>query len=843
MDTRYTVITYCIAFSIALFGMDDDHSMKEQFNLLFLSMLEKRISLPPDLLNTVAVQYETLHKQLLGSSPVTLISSSITSGSSRKQMIPSFDIKTLDNLIKVQKSEEISVFKKTLTSIGKQLLNQCFNPLILLLHDANQKVKPKGDDFESSSENRPKLIKVRDFMFITAAVTVISALVTRLKDKAHEWELLHEEKTDEELLQDFEAVMQPDTKCSARMKELCIRRATERLIDWNKEIYLMLFEHMFFYADDIVVKRYIEKYNIYSCLMDKAMVTFDWKVIRRLLEPDLYNAVKTIFGVTQCGKDFYYDSQYHANSPCRRCPHFSSLSIPIFALLHHADHPKHPDIAYLLHILKPAEHRHFLGELMECSHWHSEGLKNGELTYTIQFPRRNHVTVIKYIRHIIPWVTDKQILNACLGRSETGFFWIESLLEYQRVQKILLSFGADPNVAAYSYTNSMGTHIHALLSSHASSIVNTRINVLQLFILYGAELQDKFFNYIKKKGKQNFLEKRLRSSDTLKHLEKISATLDVVEKIINEENDFRSQFFDHDDIKQKNYPELFVQLNARCPESAGWWILRVLKLRLGLYDFKTYKRKPAKIDPSLHSAMIDPMLHDVNHISQFCLEQMITILSPGWRPTEEAQQEITKGIISIDQETKRALLQWKKLFCFLRKKLPDAFTQKKQLGALMLKIIEQGYYQKPKTYKFLKPIFDRCLDLQQLPDITVQNGIEGSILHVLVRFDHETLKKVIDAYTLRDPFMLLIVLSSNIKNGNFKEDTSTPHDIIEQQLKDYEYEFPGSVQIPEKSRWNEMKETMSGVLPKRVVIAKRIREILPDPIAMKQRAIAHSPFI
>lgn len=761
-----------------LVGMDT-------FDWLFLSIPEKETKpLPVNVLDhDIIGRYKKLHKQLFN--------------------------------LKIPKQKAVVKSKKNHPSKGRQLLNRCFNQLTWLLQDVNQKVKSPDNNSSSNPMIWPKIIKDRNIFVAAVSVASLSMIafhLETLRNKAYEWELLHRDKTDEEILQDFETIMQPGATYFARIKELRIRRAAERLVDWGKEIYLTLFERIFFYAEDPIVRTYIRQYHIYSYIMDKAIITSNWKVIRRLLEPDLYNAVKEIFQVSKCGSKFsYYDlSLFHDHY----CPHFNSLTIPIFVLVQHVDHFKNPDVAHLIHVLRPTEHRHFLDKFIESVRIINLNRENGRVAYHLQLPKNNCATFIKYIKYIILKVKDKKVLNACLERSDEILCKGDLLAEYyHQVQKILLSFGANPDVNMYH---------------HSDNIVNALVDNLKLCFLYGAEPPA---------GKSKFLP-------------------NVIEKI-GEEKIFRTYFFDHSDLEQKNYTELFSQLIVRCPQSAGWWLLRVLRLRLGMkfrivernfppeYDIFFDKVFGYNIDKKKRSIIIiDPTLHDVKHIPQFCLEQLFAILSPSWRPTPEAQKDIDDRIITLDQETKRALLQWKKLFCFLYKRLPNAFAHKqKELGELMRKIVEQGYSQKPKTYEFLQSIIDRCLDNDTLPDIAVQNGVEGSMLHILVRFDDKTLKKIIDVYTRRNPFMLSITLSSNIEHNYFKSETSTPKHVLEQQLNMYEDEFPGSVHIPEKSRWNELKESFSNVLPKKVVMAKRIKEILPDPATMKHRAIAHNPFV
>jgi|GEM_PF-6391510 len=237
---------------------------------------------------------------------------------------------------------------------------------------------------------------------------------------------------------------------------------------------------------------------------------------------------------------------------------------------------------------------------------------------------------------------------------------------------------------------------------------------------------------------------------------------------IEEEIKFRNDFFTYND---KNHYTKYNELRERHPNTMGCWILRVLQSRLEkpLEGANNAKNGDIVIDTN---DMIDMSMHDVKHIPQLCLEEMNKILS---------------NQCAHDKETKKEIVQWRDLFLFLGSKLPDAFTSKsRELGILMRKIVEQGYYQKKSTYKALRSILEYCLESDTLcPDISVQNGVEGSMIHILSWSsfsDNDILGKTIDTYRVKDP-ALLYYASSCIKSDRFKHETgTTPKDIAQNRL-------------------------------------------------------------
>gem|GEM_PF-4479601 len=234
----------------------------------------------------------------------------------------------------------------------------------------------------------------------------------------------------------------------------------------------------------------------------------------------------------------------------------------------------------------------------------------------------------------------------------------------------------------------------------------------------------------------------------------------IIKEMLQDEQTFKDHFFNYDDFKQKDHSTLCKTMLERYPQSTAHWILRNLQAQL------TSLKK---------EKFIDSTTTDTDYISTLCLDQMNTIL----------------GQPDTDEETKKRITPWKDLMLFLHAKVVGVFQEKQEkLATLILHIVEQGYFEKPKTYKALRPILKSLLgDISLCPDITIQNGTEESLLHLLTRrsFDNNMLKRIINTYKIRNPFMLTVALSCMVEHTNFKEDaTTTLQNMIEKRLQDYE---------------------------------------------------------
>jgi len=562
------------------------------------------------------------------------------------------------------------------------------------------------------------------------------------------WKTICNEKTDEELLQDFNnTIINEQASHATKMK--IVERVMYRLIDRKKEMPLSLLKSVldqYKNNNPIVVSalifnewtahqnyKYVNRNNDFIYQDD-----FDEPVGHTLFDRALEETNREVFKIL-----FSYELYSHENHLIHPLPLTISGKThkPVTAIFNIPESEKKESCIKFL--FRQRGYQKMFAEIPQC---HTSQNRNsyGYIALKIRFEEK----IEKYMTLLLPYIKNRMVINKSLSEVEGATVITPEI--YKRLQKLLLESGAKPNFKALLATlvdnkNSQRFCCDEYPSLHSlPDFVQSRIDGTEELLRYGGKFDDDYNTYTEhKKNKFKAIpDTKFRCVFPNEAKGAICSALDEIAVKINTEEKFRNQFFTYD--HQKNYHALLETLCQNYPRPA-WWIMRVLDDR-----------------------NCDTTITDMSHIPQFCFDQMNNLLL---NPISDIKE----------------IRSWKELMLFLLSKTPDIFRDKKrELEQLMLRIVEQGYSEKPWTYKLLRPLLIYCIKTSEFVlDISIQNGTEGSLIHLLCRvpFDVPMLRMISKTYQRKDPRSLYLACSENNKTRFGQEKHSTPKDIAKTWLK------------------------------------------------------------
>jgi len=580
------------------------------------------------------------------------------------------------------------------------------------------------------------------------------------------WKTICNEKTDEELLQDFNnTINNEQVSQNTRMK--IVRRVMHRLVDCKKEMPLRLLKsalEQYKNNNPIVVSalifnkqtsqddKYTDRRNdfIYQSdfndpvshiIFDRALKKTNREALKILFSYELYSCES--YGIHPLLIPFELDEFTKGMTTLREKykPVVAIFNIP-------ESEEKKSCIKFLF---QQNNHSKMFAEIPQRHY-----ISQNDNSYRYNVLKIEHEEQVeKYMTLCLPCIKNSTVITKALSR--VGGSAMISPDRYKRLQKLLLEAGAKPSYDLYRFKDDEYPLYYSF-----PYFVRSRIDGVAELLCYGGEIDD---NYVKdiesKKNKFRAIhdtEFLYLSAVEVKNI--ICLAFDEIATKIGKEKEFREQFFNYN--HQKNYPVLLETLRQDYPRPA-WWIMRVLGDR-----------------------NCDITITDMSHIPQFCFDQMNILFSSNMS----------------DRDVKREIRSWKELMIFLLSKTPDIFKdkkvqlessdhkeyivhykdKKKKLEKLMLRIVEQGYFARPKTYKSLRSLLIHCIESDEfILDISAQNGREGSIIHIFSRlpFDMPMLRMIFKIY---DPRSLYLACSENNKTTLFGLEKSTPKDIIAEAM-------------------------------------------------------------
>gem|GEM_PF-2326248 len=738
-----------------------------------------------------------------------------------------------------------------------------------------------------------ELLKKNKIDIVAFAVVATASILFFLK-------IIPDEKTDEELLADFNTTINNE-QISDKAKAAIVRRVMHRLIDREKEMPLALLKS--------VLKKYIRGNEIVCAALTTKRYDgpypnfFDWLLHGNYPAKSNKNYVYP---------DDFYDYVY--NIIFRRTLEKSDiraleilLSYNLYQVERCFGH-RRDEIVNFIFTAPESEKKEKCILLFKQQGYHEILTRFPE--YRLKDDHISNVEcderVEKYMMFLLPYMHDSADVWNALYSIECSTSSIGPEI-YRRLQNILLDRRAD-SCRNCGFSKFPIDRVLDSLIDFAQKFSNPRFKSEYLFSDFVQSRIDGTDQLLRHGGrvKNNIGGKKelIGKSENYQYDDHISAkngnivchALDEIAIKIGKEKKFREQFFNYD--HRKNYYQLLEVLRRDYPRPA-WWMLRVLDdyildnskkniLRISSdcldritnpslrniskygisYIFKCFlkqignpfsKKMSKEHIKDVEQACLGEIYRmtpydigkiDASHILQFCLDHMYDMYSRSMSEIDtshvpqfcfDQMNTLFSSHIS-DRAMKHEMQSWKELMFFLLSKTPDIFKDKKvlletskqeeytvcyqdkkrDLEQLMLRIVEEGYSEKPKTYKLLRPLLIHCIETSEFVlDVSVQNGTEGSLIHLLCRvpFDVPMLRIIFKTYQKKDPKSLYLACFKNNKTRFKEEQHSTPKDLA----KTWSKQCNGEAQI------------------------KAYQEVLSilryDIVTVKRNASAHCPHV